>query len=158
MTDTALPPALDSHRLLVAGIIVHDKVMDQVLLLRRASNAKFAAQQWDLPVGKVDKGEEITAAAARELKEETGLLVDPAELSVAGIIQGAWGVEAPNGFLTIVFATHAWSGVPVNAEPHKHSEVTWFATDRVPSKFVPTTRTALVNYLRGGPMVSTDGF
>ncbi|MCO5973747.1 NUDIX domain-containing protein [Actinoallomurus soli] len=158
MTDTALPPALDSHTLLVAAVIVHDTAAGRVLLIQRGPEAKFAAGHWDLPVGKADKGEVITTTAARELKEETGLVVEPAELKVAGIIHGAWGVEAPNGFLTVVFVANTWTGEPVNAEPHKHSQVTWFPVEQVPSQFVRTTREALMNYLHGGPMVSTDGF
>ncbi|MBB5157581.1 NUDIX domain-containing protein [Saccharopolyspora phatthalungensis] len=158
MTDTALPPALDSHTLLVAAVIVHDRAAGQVLLIQRGPDAKFAPQHWDLPVGKADKGEIITTTAVRELKEETGLIVDPAELNIAGIIHGAWGVEAPNGFLTVVFVAHTWTGQPVNAEPHKHSQVTWFPVEQVPTQFVSTTREALVNYLQHGPMVLTDGF
>lgn len=158
MTDHALPPALDSHTLLVAAVIVHDKAAGRVLLLQRGPRAKFAPLRWDLPVGKADRGEVITMTAARELKEETGLVIDPAELKVAGLIHGAWGVEAPNGFLTVVFVTHTWTGEPVNAEPHKHARVTWFPVEQVPSEFVSTTREALMNYLHGGPMVSTDGF
>ncbi|MGH3389432.1 MAG: NUDIX domain-containing protein [Actinomadura sp.] len=158
MTDTALPPALDSHTLLVAAVIVHDKAARRVLLIQRAAKAKFAPRHWDLPVGKADKGEVITTTATRELKEETGLIVDPAELKIAGIIHGAWGVEAPNGFLTVVFVTTTWTGEPANTEPHKHAQVRWFPVEQVPSEFVSTTREALVNYLVGGPMVFTDGF
>jgi 8-oxo-dGTP pyrophosphatase MutT (NUDIX family) len=158
VADTALPPALESHTLLVAAVIVHDKTAGRVLLIQRAPEAKFAPQHWDLPVGKADKGEVITTTAARELKEETGLIVDPADLRVAGIIHSAWGVEAPNGFLTIVFVAHTWTGEPVNAEPRNHSQVAWFPVDQVPPEFVSTTRAALMNYLHDGPMVSTDGF
>jgi ADP-ribose pyrophosphatase YjhB (NUDIX family) len=123
VTGTALPPALDSHTLLVAAVIVHDEAAGRVLLLQRGAGSKFAPLHWDLPSGKADKGESVTAAAARELKEETGLTVDPAALRVAGIIHGAWGVEAPNGFLTVIFAARKWDGQPVNAEPRKHAQV-----------------------------------
>jgi 8-oxo-dGTP pyrophosphatase MutT (NUDIX family) len=160
VTVTALPPALDSHTLLVAAVIVHDKAADQVLLLQRGAASTFAPLHWDLPSGKADKGESITAAAARELREETGLTVDPATLRVAGIIHGAWGVEAPNGFLTIIFAAHQWNGEPVNAEPRKHARIAWFSVTEVPADLVPDRRHALLSYLQspGEPVVWTDGF
>ena len=160
VTVTALPPALDSHTLLVAAIIVHDEAADKVLLLQRGARSKFAPLHWDLPSGKVDKGESVTAAAARELKEETGLTVDLATLRVAGIIHGAWGVEAPNGFLTVIFAAHQWNGEPVNAEPRKHTQIAWFPATDVPADLVPDRRQALLGYLRspGEPVVSTGGF
>jgi 8-oxo-dGTP pyrophosphatase MutT (NUDIX family) len=160
VTSTALPPALDSHTLLVAAVIVHDEAAGRVLLLQRGAGSKFAPLHWDLPSGKADKGEPVTAAAARELKEETGLTVDPASLRVAGIIHGAWGVEAPNGFLTVIFSARSWGGEAVNAEPRKHARIAWFPAGEVPAELVPDRREALLGYLRspGEPVISTDGF
>lgn len=57
MTVAALPPALDSHTLLVAAVIVHDEAAGPVLLLQRGAGAKSAPLHWDLPSGKADKGE-----------------------------------------------------------------------------------------------------
>ncbi|WP_097900676.1 NUDIX domain-containing protein [Streptomyces sp. b94] len=153
-----LKPALDSMTLLVAAVIVHDKATNRVVLLQRSENAKFAQGMWDLPVGKSEPGEPITETAVRELYEETGLTVKPEFLKVAHIIHGAWGVESPNGFLTVVFATHEWIGEPENREPHKHSQVCWVDTDAVPENFVDTTASALYRYLVGGPEVSLDGW
>jgi 8-oxo-dGTP pyrophosphatase MutT (NUDIX family) len=158
MPGAALPPALEAHTLLVAAVIVHDQKQDRVLLIQRAPGAKFAPDHWDLPVGKASKGEVITQTAIRELKEETGLIVDPADLRVAGLIHCSWGVEAPNGFVTVVFVTDTWSGNLINAEPHKHARVAWHPVDQVPEAFVSTTRGALINYLTSGPMVTTEGF
>lgn len=158
MPDAALPPALDSMTLLVAAVIVHDVEAGRVLLIQRGAQAKFAAGHWDLPVGKSEKGEAVTATAVRELEEETGLAVKPEDLKVAGIIHGAWGVEAPNGFLTVVFVAHSWSGEPVNAEPHKHAQVAWVGVTKIPHEFVSTTRAALTSYLEDGPTVTVEGW
>ncbi|MFF7282359.1 MULTISPECIES: NUDIX domain-containing protein [Streptomyces] len=154
----ALPPALESMTLLVAAVIVHDKATDRVVLLQRSQNAKFAQGMWDLPVGKSEAGEPITETAVRELYEETGLTVKPEALKVVHIIHGAWGVESPNGFLTVVFATHEWTGEPENREPHKHVQVSWVDAGAIPENFVGTTSSALHRYLTEGPDVSLDGW
>lgn len=154
----ALKPALESMTLLVAAVIVHDKATNRVVLLQRSENAKFAQGQWDLPVGKSEPGEPITETAVRELYEETGLTVRPESLKVAHIIHGAWGVEAPNGFLTVVFAAHEWTGEPENREPRKHSQVCWADANAIPEVFVDTTASALHQYLDGNSQVSLDGW
>ncbi|MEU6605549.1 NUDIX domain-containing protein [Streptomyces shenzhenensis] len=154
----ALPPALESMTLLVAAVIVHDKATNRVVLLQRSQNAKFAQGMWDLPVGKSEPGEPITETAVRELYEETGLTVKSESLKVAHIIHGAWGVEAPNGFLTVVFVAHEWTGGPENREPRKHAQVCWVDADSIPEEFVETTASALHRYLVGDPGVSLDGW
>ncbi|MER7533201.1 NUDIX domain-containing protein [Streptomyces sp. NPDC097704] len=154
----ALKPALESMTLLVAAVIVHDKATNRVVLLQRSENAKFAQGMWDLPVGKSEPGEPITETAVRELYEETGLTVKAESLKVAHIIHSAWGVEAPNGFLTVVFAAHEWTGEPENREPRKHSQVRWVDTNDIPDAFVDTTASALRQYLDGNSQVSLDGW
>jgi 8-oxo-dGTP pyrophosphatase MutT (NUDIX family) len=144
--------------LLVAAVIVHDKQAGRVLLLQRGPKSKFAQGMWDLPVGKSEPGEPITETAVREVKEETGIVIDPDTLKLAHVIHGAWGVESPNGFLTVVFVADQWSGEPMNAEPGKHAQVCWVGVEAVPTEFVPTTASALSRYLAGGPQVSLDGW
>lgn len=51
-------------------IVVRD---DRLLLLLREYDG-FLGGQWDLPGGKLDAGEEPAEAAARELREEAGLV------------------------------------------------------------------------------------
>ncbi|MFF5145054.1 NUDIX domain-containing protein [Streptomyces sp. NPDC013157] len=154
----ALRPAVESMTLLAAAVIVHDTENDRVVLLQRGPGAKYGNGLWDLPAGKSDPGEPITETAVRELREETGLVVDPRSLRVAHLIHGAWGVEAPCGFLTVVFATHEWTGEPVNAEPAKHLQVRWTGTGAIPAAIVPTTGIALGHYLVGGAQLSIAGF
>ncbi|MFR9723337.1 NUDIX domain-containing protein [Streptomyces sp. MS19] len=156
--SSALEPATESMTLLVAAVIVHDMENRRVVLLRRGPNAKFAQGMWDLPVGKNEPGEPITRTAVRELAEETGLVVSPDALNLVHVIHGARGVEAPGGFLTVVFSAHQWSGDLRNGEPGKHEEVAWVSTDALPPEFVGTTGSALRSYLQGGPSVSLDSW
>lgn len=65
-------PAWDGMTLLVGGVILHDRVAERVLLLRRGPGAKFGQGLWDLPVGKSQDGEPVVATAVRELNEEAG--------------------------------------------------------------------------------------
>lgn len=144
--------------LLVAGVIVHDRRTSRVALLQRGPKAKFAQGLWDLPVGKASPGEPITSTAVRELAEETGLVVDPADLQLVHVIHSSFGVESPTGFVTIVFAAHRWSGDLVNLEPEKHAVADWIDVAVIPEAFVSTTGAALRSYLAGEVAISLDGW
>jgi len=57
-----------------AAVVVFDDE-GRLLMVRRAPGATRAGF-WSIPAGFVDYGEEIRAAAARELEEETGLIAE----------------------------------------------------------------------------------
>ncbi|MBF6185114.1 MULTISPECIES: NUDIX domain-containing protein [Nocardia] len=59
------------QQLVVGAVIEHQ---DRVLLLRRPGN-DFMGGIWELPSGKVEPGENLDHALAREVEEETGLQV-----------------------------------------------------------------------------------
>ncbi|SEE09331.1 ADP-ribose pyrophosphatase YjhB, NUDIX family [Streptomyces sp. 3213] len=145
--------------LLVAAVIVHDRAADRVVLIQRGEHAKFGQGMWDLPVGKNEPGEPVTATAVRELYEETGLVVAAESLKVVHVVHAALGVEAPSGYLTVVFATDEWTGEPENREPRKHAQVRWVQVDAVPEEFVRGNGQALRQYLDGvEPQVSPYGW
>ncbi|MEW1833000.1 NUDIX domain-containing protein [Streptomyces sp. NPDC088196] len=135
--------------LLVAAVIVHDKATRGVLLLQRGEYAKFGRGMWDLPVGKNEPGEPVTETAVRELYEETGIVVEAESLKVVHVIHAAQGVEAPGGFLTVVFVADKWTGEAENREPLKHAHVRWVQVDAVPEEFVRGNGLALRQYLDG---------
>lgn len=51
---------------------------DEVLLIKRGREPRKG--EWSIPGGKVDRGESLYAACARELLEETGVVADIGEL------------------------------------------------------------------------------
>ena len=59
----------------VGAVVVHE---GRVLLVRRGSEPLKG--HWTLPGGVLEVGETIAAGVAREVREETGLLVEPLEL------------------------------------------------------------------------------
>ena len=144
--------------LLVAAVIVHDQEGDRVLLLRRGPADRFAPGAWDLPVGKQEPGEQITATAVRELREEAGLVAEVGDLRLVHAVHGAWGVQAPNGFLTLVFTVRRWSGQPVNTEPDAHTQIQWHPTDSLPAPLVEGVDHVLHGYLTGVSTVTLTGW
>jgi ADP-ribose pyrophosphatase YjhB (NUDIX family) len=59
----------------VGAVVVHES---RVLLVRRGSEPLKG--HWTLPGGVLELGESVVAGVAREVREETGLVVEPLEL------------------------------------------------------------------------------
>src|SRR6516225_6728461 len=59
----------------VGAVVVHE---GRVLLVRRGHEP--AKGQWSIPGGLIDVGESLHEAVAREVFEETGLVIEPVEL------------------------------------------------------------------------------
>ncbi len=88
-----------SRPVLCAGGVLVDLTADepQVLLIQRGNPPN--AGSWTLPGGRVELGERIAAAVARELREETGL-----EVEVGPLLELVEIIEGPHHF---VIADHA---------------------------------------------------
>jgi mutator protein MutT len=71
VTIPAVPPELA-----VGAIVVHDGAL---LLVQRGRGA--AVGKWSIPGGRVERGETVREAVAREVREETALTVEVGELA-----------------------------------------------------------------------------
>ena len=69
-----MSPTTATHSVSVAGVIVDDQ--DRALLIRRRDNLR-----WEPPGGVLELGETIEAGVCREVREETGLAVQPVALT-----------------------------------------------------------------------------
>lgn len=75
----AVPDDLATRRAAVALCVVDDGTGPAVIVIKRAYRGRNAGQ-WGLPGGRVERGETVERAAARELHEELGLVADPADV------------------------------------------------------------------------------
>ena len=82
---------MTGRRIPCVGAIVHDDA-GRLLLVQRGHDPE--AGRWSLPGGRVEPGESDAEALAREMREETGLIV------TAGPLVGA--VERPGGAGTVL--------------------------------------------------------
>jgi 8-oxo-dGTP diphosphatase len=60
---------------IAVGAVVLDRRADGVFVVLARRNNPPRVGQWSLPGGKVERGESLTAALAREILEECGLVV-----------------------------------------------------------------------------------
>jgi len=80
------PVVKKSIMYIVAAVIINDK--GEVLLMQEAKSS--CAGQWYLPAGKMEPGEDIAEAAAREVLEETGLEFQLSTLLLVESAGGSW--------------------------------------------------------------------
>lgn len=62
---------MKTYGLTVRGIIRNDT--DEILIVKRHPKSRTDPKMWELPSGKVEKGEHFADALVREIKEETNL-------------------------------------------------------------------------------------
>ena len=65
-------PGGPTHQIGIGALVIHP-LSGKMLAVREKSGPAARAKLWKMPTGLTDQGEDIAAAAVRELKEETGL-------------------------------------------------------------------------------------
>ena len=72
---------MKAYGLTVRGVIKNNS--GEILIVKRHPMSKTDPEMWELPGGKVEKGEHFADALIREIKEETNLDVDVGEFCEA---------------------------------------------------------------------------
>jgi ADP-ribose pyrophosphatase YjhB (NUDIX family) len=85
------------HSVSVAGVVIDDD--DRALVIRRRDNA-----HWEPPGGILERDETITEGLIREVREETGLIVEP--IALTGVYK-----NLSRGIVSLVFRCRAVGGI-----------------------------------------------
>lgn len=124
----------------------------EVLLhLRQATG--YMDGHWASLAGHVEAGETAVAAAVREVREEAGVDVDPADLvpltTVHRTTPGAGQREQRVDFF---FTARRWRGEPRVAEPAKNAGLSWFPLGRLPDPVQPQEAQVLAELRSDAPV------
>jgi len=109
---------------------------------------------WGLPGGGMIAGETPKEAGAREVEEETGIIISPKKIYFATFTNDIFLKEKNEHWITLYFICECldWAGVPERKEPKKCSEWKWSNLDSLPNnlfcewgKFIPELKEIIKN-------------
>lgn len=140
MTKTRHRTIIDVHLILTQA--------GRVLLAQRQGTG-YADGQWHMPSGHLEDGEAARDGLAREVKEEIGIVVQPADMRLVHTLHRGHPTEEPR--LGLFFTASLWQGEVTNCEPHKCGALEWFPLDDLPADMVPYPRAGLEGALEHQP-------
>lgn len=121
------------HSVSVSGVVVRDD--GKILVIRRRDNSHYQA-----PGGILERDEQIEDGLTREILEETGLRVEPEQLS--GIYK-----HMGLGVVALVFRARLLGGTPtLNNEA---AEILWMDRDQVAARMTEAFAIRVIDALDG---------
>ncbi len=108
----------------VGALVVRDA---RILLGRRLG--AHGADSWAPPGGHLEFGESIEQCAARELREEAGLVANT--VALGPYVNTVFSAESLH-YVTLFTIMRDAEGTPQVLEPHKCAEWRWFAWSELP--------------------------
>jgi ADP-ribose pyrophosphatase YjhB (NUDIX family) len=114
---------------------------EEVLLMRRQGSGYFDGW-YSLPAGHVEAGELPVQAAIREAREELGIELSSASISLAHTMYRTKH-DATGDRFDLFFSAQEWSGEIENREPHKCDHVLFVPLESLPPKIIPYIQGAL---------------
>ncbi|WP_080043553.1 NUDIX hydrolase [[Actinomadura] parvosata] len=121
------------HSVSVAGVVVDDQ--GRALLIQRRDNG-----HWEAPGGILELDEDIISGVRREVREETGLDVEPEQLT--GVYK-----NMKRGIVALVFRCRPFSGSLT--ETSESQDFRWVTAEEVRALCVPAFAIRVLDALSG---------
>ncbi len=126
-------PRRPKHSVSVAAVIVDPA--GHILITRRRDN-----RTWEPPGGILERRESILDGLRREVREETGLDVEPERLT--GVYK-----NMPKGIVALVFRAHVTGGTLSTSD--ETCAVEWWTADDVKEHIAPAYAVRILDALAG---------
>lgn len=111
---------------LQVGVKILIEYQGRYLFLRRAQSFQSGPQKWDIPGGRIEPEESLEEALAREVKEETGLVVDKVDKIISA--QDIFVKDAGVHVVRLTYLGTASGDIKISDE---HDGFRWMARDEV---------------------------
>lgn len=112
------------------------------ILIAKRPAGKSLPGLWEFPGGKLKDGETPEAALVRELLEELGLTVTPADLTPLTFASHDY---ADFHLFMPLYLCRRWQGTPV---AHEHDDIAWVRPDELADYPMPPADAPLIKVLR----------
>ena len=121
------------------------------ILLQKRYNTGYMDNQYDVACsGHLEKGESLTMAVVREVKEEIGLDINEKDLKLVSVIH-----PYQEDYINVFFTTNNYIGTPKIMEHDKCSDLQWFDINNLPENTIIRIKNVLKNMEKG--IIYDDG-
>lgn len=131
---------MERFKMIVSSYLI--LVVDGKILLSRRYNTGYEDGNYSLPAGHIEDNESLTQGAAREIFEEIGLTLAPRVFKPVHVMHRKEQDIRMDFFFTADFGNQQ----PVNKEPEKCDDLSWFPLDALPVNTIPYIRHAIECY------------
>ena len=109
-------------------------------MLTLRQNTGFADGLYSLASGHLEKNETIKSRRMiREAEEEIGIIISPDDLKLVHVTQH----QSCTHYIDFYFQCERYTGDPLNCEPEKCGDVSFFPKDKLPDNLCGNVRSAL---------------
>ena len=126
---------MKGYGLTVRGVIKNDS--GEILIVKRHPKSKTDPEMWELPGGKVEKGEHFADALVREIKEETDLDVSVGDFCEA--VQNDYSHKRTVQLM--MYLTDIEGEVKISEE---HTDFMWASIDEIKTLELSTSQKKLL--------------
>ena len=102
--------------------------------------AEYLDNQYDLPGGHLEPGEDLYDAMIREAKEEIGITIKRENMQIVHIYH-----HFSKDVLKFVFKVANYSGEIKNLEPEKCKEIRWIDINNLPENTIKGIKNEIIN-------------